>query len=180
MNYIYQYAIISLKVLYKCEGVRKIKMRKEDNPQVKEYKNDDLIVYWERPKCIHAAECTHGLPDVFRPRSRPWINLDNADSEEIIKVIDACPSGALKYDLTENSKIDKELARGKGSVHYEKPCEASIQIKVMDDGPFIVNGQIELVNQNDELIETCNNPVLCRCGRSQKKPFCDGSHSKAE
>jgi uncharacterized Fe-S cluster protein YjdI len=97
-----------------------VKMKKEDKSGiVKEYRNADLIVYWEPSKCIYAAECTHGLPEVFRPARRPWINLENARPEEIIRVIDCCPSGALKYDLTENSRIDKGLAKGKGSVNYK-------------------------------------------------------------
>ena len=45
-------------------------------------------------------------------------------------------------------------------------------ITVRPNGPFGVKGQLQLDGQDpvEEL-------WLCRCGLSQKKPFCDGAHS---
>jgi uncharacterized Fe-S cluster protein YjdI len=34
---------------------------------------------------------------VFRPRDRPWINVEGADPGAIAAAIDTCPSGALSY-----------------------------------------------------------------------------------
>ena len=84
---------------------------------VREYKNDQLIVYWDPDKCEHAAYCFTCLPDVFRPGERPWVSLHKAASpEEIITTIDKCPSGALSYALPEGSAIDRGLGYGPGSL----------------------------------------------------------------
>ncbi len=55
---------------------------------------------------------------------------------------------------------------------------ADVKIKVLDNGPFLVEGSIEIVDANDQQIETPEKPMiaLCRCGASANKPFCDGSH----
>ncbi len=61
----------------------------------KEYKKDDATIIWDSSKCIHAAECVKGLPHVFQPKERPWINTENAGKDEIIATVSKCPSGAL-------------------------------------------------------------------------------------
>ncbi len=64
---------------------------------MKEYTNEEIVVCWEPKKCIHSRNCVRGLPEVFNRSKRPWINMSAATSEEIMKVIDRCPSGALSY-----------------------------------------------------------------------------------
>lgn len=50
------------------------------------------------------------------------------------------------------------------------------EITVLRNGPYEVKGGIEL-NVKDEMSLTEDDPYyLCRCGSSQNKPFCDGSH----
>ena len=45
------------------------------------------------------------------------------------------------------------------------------------DGPYLVRGPFTLVDQNGDEIEVKRRVVaLCRCGRSQIRPFCDGTH----
>ncbi len=45
------------------------------------------------------------------------------------------------------------------------------------DGPYLLRGPFELVDQDGTVIETRRSTVaLCRCGRSQLRPFCDGTH----
>ncbi len=60
----------------------------------KGYSNDDVTVYFDNDKCIHSANCVNGLKSVFNPQIRPWINMQGAQSEEIIGVVKNCPSGA--------------------------------------------------------------------------------------
>jgi CDGSH-type Zn-finger protein len=45
------------------------------------------------------------------------------------------------------------------------------------NGPYLVRGPFVLVDQEGNEIEV-KRPVvaLCRCGRSQIRPFCDGTH----
>lgn len=61
----------------------------------KEYNKEDATILWDSSKCKHAAECVKGLPKVFKPKDRPWIQVDNASKEEIIETVNKCPSGAL-------------------------------------------------------------------------------------
>lgn len=65
----------------------------------KEYSNDEITVIWQPKKCIHAAECVGGLPKVFKPNEKPWIDLTQATTEELKATINSCPSGALSYQL---------------------------------------------------------------------------------
>jgi CDGSH-type Zn-finger protein len=45
------------------------------------------------------------------------------------------------------------------------------------DGPYLLRGAFELIDQDGNPIETHRSTVaLCRCGRSQMRPFCDGTH----
>jgi CDGSH-type Zn-finger protein len=45
------------------------------------------------------------------------------------------------------------------------------------NGPYLLRGDFEIVDQDGNTIERVRDTVaLCRCGRSQSKPFCDGTH----
>jgi len=45
------------------------------------------------------------------------------------------------------------------------------------DGPYLLRGPCEPVDQDGNVIEAGRRTVaLCRCGRSQTRPFCDGTH----
>ncbi|OYD06711.1 CDGSH iron-sulfur domain-containing protein [Paludifilum halophilum] len=54
---------------------------------------------------------------------------------------------------------------------------ADAKIQTMDRGPLIVRGDVELVDAEGNTFETKKQFALCRCGLSQNKPFCDGTHS---
>ncbi len=61
----------------------------------KEYPKEDLTVLWDASKCTHSAVCAKGLPNVFKPRERPWIQVENDTKENIRQQVLQCPSGAL-------------------------------------------------------------------------------------
>jgi len=63
------------------------------------FSNEDITVTFEPCVCIHAENCAKELSEVFRTSVIPWINLDGTKSKRIIKQINRCPSGALKYKL---------------------------------------------------------------------------------
>jgi CDGSH-type Zn-finger protein len=51
------------------------------------------------------------------------------------------------------------------------------RITAYRDGPFLVRGPVELVDQDGNVIEVDRETVaLCRCGKSRLRPFCDGTH----
>ena len=53
----------------------------------------------------------------------------------------------------------------------------SVTIKIKENGPYIVEGDFNLVDANGQEIPK-KKTALCRCGGSTTKPFCDGTHSK--
>jgi 3-phenylpropionate/trans-cinnamate dioxygenase ferredoxin subunit len=53
----------------------------------------------------------------------------------------------------------------------------SVNIKIRDNGPYVVEGEFTLTNANGESVPV-QKAALCRCGGSTNKPFCDGTHSK--
>lgn len=53
------------------------------------------------------------------------------------------------------------------------------RVKVIPNGPLILYGDIELQDGQDSVLERANEIGLCRCGLSQRKPWCDGSHKAA-
>lgn len=145
---------------------------------VKEYFTDDLIVYWYPKQCSHAGKCWNNLLAVFDPKKKPWINLAQASPEEIIKTIDLCPSDALKYKLTEGSKVDPSLAQGPGSVDYKVVPTEFVTFKMVRNGPLVVKGAAKIMDPDGNLIKESNHVVLCTCGKTDNKPFCDGSHAR--
>jgi CDGSH-type Zn-finger protein len=53
---------------------------------------------------------------------------------------------------------------------------SDVNIKVMDNGPLFVSGDVDVIDAEGNRFETKQGVALCRCGLSSKKPFCDGSH----
>lgn len=59
-----------------------------------------------------------------------------------------------------------------------KVIMADVKITALKNGPYQVEGAIDLF-YGDSRVETKKPTVyLCRCGASSKKPFCDGTHTK--
>ncbi|MFD5897162.1 (4Fe-4S)-binding protein [Streptomyces sp. NPDC060366] len=67
----------------------------------KAYEGRSITVTFEARRCLHAAECVNGLPEVFDTAKRPWIRPDGAEAERLAEVVRRCPSGALRYELAD-------------------------------------------------------------------------------
>lgn len=53
-------------------------------------------------------------------------------------------------------------------------------VRVLNDGPLYVEGLFKVVTASGkELPVEGGKCALCRCGGSEKKPFCDGTHKRA-
>ena len=141
------------------EGSTTIKDRR------KNYVGKKIIIHDNRKICSHAAECVNNLPSVFRFDARPWISPDAAESEQqIIKTIEKCPSGALSYSID--------------GVEYRDQNERKPMVTVLKDGPYAITGGIDLIGDDIQFAEGFSKEhyTLCRCGASNNKPFCDGTH----
>jgi len=142
-----------------------------ESSQVKTYTNGEITIYWEASKCIHSANCIIGLPHVFNSQKRPWINTKNASSEEMIQTVNTCPSRALLYRRNASAPLTAEPAEIR-----EEPIA---QVQILRNGPALITGRFSLVDASKTPIPVESGvAAICRCGASEKKPFCDGSHRK--
>ena len=131
----------------------------------KNYVGKGITIHDNRKICSHAAECVNNLPSVFKLNARPWINPDAAETkEEIVNTIKKCPSGALSYSID--------------GIEYRDHNETKPIITVSKGGPYHITGGIDLIGGNIQWAEGASKEhyVLCRCGASNNKPFCDGMH----
>lgn len=121
------------------------------------YEGAEVTVNFNPRICSHAAECARIAPDAFNSAERPWIKPDSGSVAEIEAVIAACPSGALTLAGPTHRISDRA------------------EIEVSRDGPYWVTGpQINGPGAGEGA--TPKKYVLCRCGLSGNKPYCDGTH----
>ena len=58
---------------------------------------------------------------------------------------------------------------------------SDFRVIVRNNGPLRLEGDITILDQDGKAFGLAGRTVvsLCRCGHSQNKPFCDGSHKEA-
>ncbi len=134
------------------------------------YRNDEITVFWRPELCIHSANCLVGLPEVFDSSERPWIKIGGASSKDIIKTINTCPSRALLYLKNTNYSLRKSRKKSNKTPKFAR-------IQILKDGPAIISGNFVLRDSSKKKIHLeTEKAAICRCGASQKKPLCDGTH----
>ncbi len=95
----------------------------------------EITVFFDSSRCIHAAECVRGLPEVFDVTARPWIRADHASAQELMEVISRCPSGALQF---ENANGVPEI-----------PATPTT-FRLLQDGQLEVRGDLSFTNAGGE------------------------------
>jgi CDGSH-type Zn-finger protein len=139
--------------------------------------------YLDKPKVLDGSEIT--LSDVedlcasarFCHRAGGIWNIvkdsDNPQTRQIViqETFD-CPSGRLVvHDKKTRQVIEPKLE--KSIVAIEDPSAGV-------SGPLWVRGSIPVESADGKTYRTRNRVTLCRCGKSQNKPFCDSSHYPEE
>ena len=126
-----------------------------------EYRGKTIVVRFDSRKCIHARNCVLGRPDVFMPNADgPWIKPDKASAEAIAAIALSCPSGAITYQRLDGGP--------------QESAPAVNLVRIRENGPLAFHAQLAIEGEPPALRAT-----LCRCGASQRKPYCDGSHAAA-
>jgi len=129
--------------------------------RAKTYASGTIKVRFEPRRCIHAAQCVFGLPDVFDPERKPWIEPARAEADAIARVVARCPTGALHFERTDGGPA-------------EQPDLVN-RVRVTRNGPLHLRGAIEILMPDGTAIHDTR-VSLCRCGGTQSPPFCDNSH----
>ena len=79
-----------------------------DKKITKRYSNGEVTIVWKPDVCIHSGNCFRGLPQVFNPGRKPWIVPEAATTDEIVKQVMKCPSGALSYYMNSENHWEKK------------------------------------------------------------------------
>ena len=137
---------------------------------VKEYTNGEVTIVWKPNFCMHSRLCFTGLPEVFDPKARPWVNAEGASSERIVEQVKKCPSGALTFYYNDAEKQAKRQA-------FKAP-EGAPEVEVIPNGPLMVKGTLVLKDKEGNTTVQEKLTAFCRCGAYANKPFCDGAHNK--
>ena len=58
--------------------------------------------------------------------------------------------------------------------------ERGLKITPTVNGPLLLRGEVEIRSADGETAYRATKAALCQCGRSNNKPFCDGSHAEMD
>jgi CDGSH-type Zn-finger protein len=123
------------------------------------YRGQGLTMSDDRTLCTHAGYCGDRFTNVWAMIAH---EEDPEERERIRTMSRLCPSGRL-------------VTRPDGAAEPDEPVfEPSVA--VVRDGPLWVRGGVRVDSADGEAYEVRNRVTLCRCGASENKPFCDGSH----
>jgi CDGSH-type Zn-finger protein/uncharacterized Fe-S cluster protein YjdI len=94
-----------------------------------------------------------------------------------------CRCGASKNKpICDGSHVDAKFeATGELKKKIFEPLESwdgTVTITSFPNGPVQVEGNLEICYGTGHTIEQTEKAVLCRCGESKNKPYCDGTHAK--
>ena len=107
------------------------------------------------------------------PKGRIWNLVKETDNPEARKLVEHeaghCPSGRLiAWDRKTGKAIEPKYQPSIGLV-YDTDKKVN--------GPLWVRGGIPVIGADGKPYEVRNQRALCRCGRSENLPFCNGSHA---
>jgi CDGSH-type Zn-finger protein/uncharacterized Fe-S cluster protein YjdI len=120
-----------------------------------------IRIRFDSQLCIHSRGCVLSRPDVFVPNVQgEWIHPDAATPEAVAELAHQCPSGAITYE-----RLD-------GKPNEQAPKVNLVRIR--ENGPLAFHGELQIAG-----LAPTTRATLCRCGASNNKPFCDGSHAGA-
>ena len=130
------------------------------------YPGKSAAVKWKRDLCIHIGECGRAKGDLFVGGRKPWCQPDLVSDDEVKEVVLRCPTGALSYEYADGSRTEQAAADNTIQVSY--------------NGPLFVRGDLNIDRAPADVPGLQFRAALCRCGKSENKPFCDNSHEAAD
>jgi len=83
--------------------------------------------------------------------------------DEVIATVEKCPSGALTYTVSGETRCNEA---------------AAISVRMVKNGPYEIKGPVEFDAPKWSLNASRTTFALCRCGKSANNPFCDYSHGE--
>ena len=116
------------------------------------------------PNAIHAPLVVSGKPDGFRAtfcrcgqsKNKPYCDGSHHDA------------GFTASGEPETISLDPIAVR-----------DGPLQVDPQKNGPLKITGNLEICAGTGRVVKRVESALLCRCGHSKRKPFCDGSHRAA-
>ena len=59
-----------------------------------------------------------------------------------------------------------------------KEFKPQATIEILEDGPIKITGNFLLSDSKRDIMDSPAEILLCQCGKSSNKPYCDDSHKK--
>ena len=123
----------------------------------------EVTITFDGKRCVHSRNCVLSHPEVFVPNVEgAWIFPDAASAETVLRIGFTCPSGAIR------------VSRNDGGAGSEVPPVVNT-VRVRENGPLAFDAPMVVAGQVDVSVRA----MLCRCGASANKPYCDGRHVAA-
>lgn len=140
--------------------------RKTYAEQAEVFDGPSMVLTDAQPLCAFGRFCD--------PNGQVWNQIARSDDpnvrETFIRQVANCPAGRLvAWDKETKAAIEPELAVSIGLI--EDPVQEC-------SGPLWLRGGIAVIAADGFEYERRNRVTLCRCGRSDNKPFCDGMHAQ--
>ena len=66
------------------------------------------------------------------------------------------------------------------STKEDEETEGELEVTPVPGGPFLLDGDVEIQTADGETAVRSRDASLCRCGATEDKPFCDGSHEELD
>lgn len=126
------------------------------------YEGKQIDVSWDGRLCIHIGECGRAKGDLFVSGREPWCEPDVAILDEVIEIVERCPTGSLTYRRKDGGQAEQSDKENTVMVSY--------------NGPLLIRGDLVIEGAAGDMPGIRSRAALCRCGQSKKKPFCDNSH----
>lgn len=127
----------------------------------KQYRGVGITLKDDHSLCAGTGFCGNRVTNVWQMISK---TEDTQVRAQLMSMIERCPSGTLVYSVNGDSEeIEPDLP---------------VEIAIIVDGPIWVSGGLPIQRSDGSLLEKRNRITLCRCGASDNKPFCDGSHAR--
>ncbi len=144
-------------------------IKRKDGVEIIE--GEKLVLEFDGKACMHSRFCVMGAPNTFLGNvDGPWLYPDDTPPDVLYAIARQCASGAIR------------VHRKDGGQEVQPPPVNVL--RVIENGPLTFHADLNIHEPEGSLAAESDgegvNRALCRCGASNNKPYCDGSHHKIE
>ena len=128
---------------------------------------------------VNTIELREGGPYAVRAE----IQLDGAPTTFYRATLCRCGASKNKPFCDSSHHAINFAASGEPATIEDKSAMLAVRsgplaVDPQTDGPYAVRGNLEIMSGTGRMVARVQSAKLCRCGGSNTKPFCDGTHQK--